>query len=225
MKNFNIAEVYHRQPRKSDGIAHQIACKKSVNQMGEFLEWLVGSEKWDLKTHKNYLDSCSRQRFPLRTIPFFWQNEMVGMGFVRPSSWDHSAEIMYWVNTDFAGVGIGEHIAQVMIKEAFRNPQTFHALIKTDRDNVGSKRIMEKIGAEETLYMGYITHRDVQSNMILWLVDNPAIENFKRLDLRFLFNPWSGNIGPIRFQQEDEPDYSQVSDPSLIKPRKKPNGN
>lgn len=220
MNNFNISDVIHRQPSKSDATAHQIACKRSVREMGEFLEWLKDSDKWDLKTHRNYMDSCSRHKYPFRTFPFFWQNQMVGMGFIRPSTWSHSVEIMYWVNSDFAGLGIGEHIAKVMIKDAFRNPQTFHALIKTDRDNVGSKRIMEKIGAEKTLYMGYETHNKNDSVMILWLVDNPTIAHLQQWDLRYRFNPWSGSLGAIRFQKEGEPDYSQVSDPSLIRPNK-----
>jgi RimJ/RimL family protein N-acetyltransferase len=228
MKNikriFDIADVKHRKPVRMDGILHQHAMKISVSQIGQFLPWLVNADKWDIKRHKSYMESCGRESFPFQTLAFIWEGQMVGMGFVRPSDYSHSAEIMYWVNSEFSSLGLGEHIARTMIDQAFRYPNNFHVVIKTDRDNVGSKTIMQKIGAEHIMSICYYTHQNVKSMMVIWVLTKPNIKKLAEIDYRYMFNPWSDGNQMVRFARPDEPDYTQVSDPSLIRPKqdKKP---
>jgi RimJ/RimL family protein N-acetyltransferase len=219
INDFTLEDVYHRIPTRVDGIKHQEVMRKSIKEIGHFLPWLVNADKWELKIHKNYMEKCGKEKRPFKSYIFLWKNEIVGMGFLRPSNWDHSAEVMYWVNSEFSGLGIGEHIAEVMIREAFKNPENFHVVIKTDRDNVGSKRIMEKIGAERIMYICYYTHEGVKSMMVIWVVTQPRLRRLAQLDYRYMFNPWSDGNRMIRFSRPDDPDFYQVSDPSLIRPK------
>lgn len=214
---FDIKDVVNRKPIRMDGKYHKDACEKSIDEIGEYLPWLANSSNWSLKQHQAYMQKLGKERMPESTRSFWWNGELVGMGHLRISDWANSGELFYWVTTGFDGLGLGEHIARTMIKIGFSHIPYHHLVIKTDRDNVGSKRIMEKVGAEHGLYMGYTTHRNKQSNMVLWYLDSPLAKAMGRYDAKYLFNPLSAGVTNVRFQTALDPDYSAVSDPSLIR--------
>jgi hypothetical protein len=124
---------------------------------------------------------------------------------------------MYWVRSGWDGVGIGFFIAQTMLKSAYQNFGYRYLIIQTDRNNIGSKKVAEKLGAWVGSIYGYTTHKGEHSNMIVWVKETPFTNLAKRFDDSYGWNPFSKFGGTYRIDYENKQSQYMQHDPERVR--------
>lgn len=166
----DLDKIISRVPTIDDAKEHFFAVQDSYKEASEFLPEFVGMEHWTIPQHENYLKKFSSATPDIKNLMFFYEGKIVGVGHLFPSGWKKSGELIYWVRTGYEGLGIGEHIARTMAAKAAANFGYRWIVIQTDRNNVASKKVAEKVGGAVMLIYGYYDHRGKQSNMLVWAI-------------------------------------------------------
>jgi RimJ/RimL family protein N-acetyltransferase len=218
LHEIELNKVIHRRPTKHDGLAHYQAVRDSYQEVSKFIPWVEDMQSWDLHKHSISLKKMGKSEFPELCYLFFHEEILVGVGHLNPTGWSHSGEISYWVTTGYDGHGLGEHIARAMLRESYKHLGFRHIIIRTDRDNVASKRVAQKLGAEHELTYGYWTHDRRLSNMVVWKIDTPLGRLSHLFDPGYLFDPrptWG--FSSMRTEMDIDYDYAAPSDASLTR--------
>lgn len=92
-------------------------------------------------------------------------NQAVGMIEIRVDG--HKAEIGYVLARAYWSKGYMTEAAQALVNWAFRQPEIYRVYATTSVDNIGSQRVMEKIGmTREGLMRRYIVHPNVSAEPV-----------------------------------------------------------
>jgi RimJ/RimL family protein N-acetyltransferase len=103
-------------------------------------------------------------RFPFMIIEKS-SNQAVGMIEIRPE--DHKAELGYVLAQTHWGKGYMTEAARALLDWAFQQPEIYRVYATTSVDNIGSQRVMEKIGmTREGLMRRYIIHPSVSAEPV-----------------------------------------------------------
>lgn len=78
------------------------------------------------------------------------QDEFVGTIALTINNQENSAELGYWVAKPFWGLGLGTEAAHFICGFAFKKLGLNKLMASAQADNIGSKRILEKIGMHLT---------------------------------------------------------------------------
>jgi hypothetical protein len=173
---------------------------------------------WSVEEHAAYLDETKADSSIIKNYLFFFEDKVIGSGHLRPTIWNDSAEISYWVRSGYDGMGVGLHIAQTMARYAFSNLGYLHVVIQTDRNNVGSRKVAEKLGASCHLIYGYYDHFGDVCNMLVWALPSPRAKLAARFDSRYEFNPIANHPGMYyRSDTNEKVRQYTTPDPGLLK--------
>jgi RimJ/RimL family protein N-acetyltransferase len=114
---------------------------------------------------RRMIDAWERgTRFPYVIIEKS-SNKAAGMIEIRPEG--HMAEIGYVLARVHWGKGYMTEAATALRDWAFNQPEIFRVYATTSVDNIGSRRVMEKIGmTREGLMRRYIIHPNVSSEPV-----------------------------------------------------------
>jgi RimJ/RimL family protein N-acetyltransferase len=192
-KEINLEEVTFRTSNSNDALEHFRAIQESDKEVSKFIPWVQGMDTWTLDRHETYLKKMSADTSNVKNYLFFHNETLVGVGHLKPAIYKHSAEISYWVRNGFDGHGLGFFIAKTMSQKAYANFGYRHVIIQTDRNNVGSKKVAEKLGAYVALVTGYYTHQGELSNMITWILPAPIAKLGSRFSASYEFDPVAPN--------------------------------
>ena len=198
----DLEKLVGRICKASDALEHFMAIQESYAEIDRFIPWVHEMNTWSLQEHADYLRFMSYSSSTIKNFLFFYEDKLVGAGHLHPSSWLNTAEISYWVRTGYQGHGIGEAIATKMANHAYGNLGFRHSLFLIDRNNVGSKKIVENLGATLQLIYGYITHHGEHSNMVVYTLTSPLAQLAARYDDNYLFDPLSCMFTGFYFQAE-----------------------
>jgi RimJ/RimL family protein N-acetyltransferase len=219
MEKIDVSQITFRAAKQSDALEHFRAVQESYAEASEFLPDFEGMEKWTVAQHKIYLKKFGADSRTHKNYLFFYGDKIIGGGYLGPSAWEYSGELMYWVRSGWDGVGIGLFIAQTMLKSAYQNFGYRYLIIQTDRNNIGSKKVAEKLGAWVGSIIGYRTHRGEDSNMIIWVKETPFTAIAKRYDQSYEWNPFHKNGTVFRIDYENK--QTQYMQHDLDRVRKK----
>ena len=103
----------------------------------------------------------------------FHGTRLLGMIIACPASTEFGAQLIYWVSQEFGGMGIAtkmvEEVSERLFKKGFWNIESH-----TDRSNIASQRIMQKLGfAIADKYQAELHGTKSTGNMIAWIKYNP----------------------------------------------------
>ena len=198
----DLNKLVGRACKESDAKEHFQAIQESYTEVDRYIPWVHEMDKWTVQEHADYLKFMSYSSSTIKNFLFFYEDKLVGAGHLHPSTWLNTAEISYWVRNGFQGMGIGEAIAMKMANFAYGNLGFRHSLFLIDRNNVGSKRIVENLGATLQLIYGYVTHHGEHSNMIVYTLTSPLAKLVARFDPNYQFDPLSCMFTGFYFQAE-----------------------
>lgn len=216
MKKIDTNKIEYRASKASDAHEHFKAVQESYKEASQFLPFFVGMENWTIKQHEDYLRKFGADDKEFKNYLFFYEGEVIGAGHLKKSAWDNSGELLYWVRTGWDGLGIGLFIASTMLKSASANFGYRFIVIETDHNNIGSKRVAEKLGAFVGLIYGYYDHFNKQSNMVVWVIPTPITKVTARFNNSYKFNPISRHMNHYyRFDYEGKVANYIAHDPSL----------
>jgi RimJ/RimL family protein N-acetyltransferase len=210
--NIDLNKIIHRDPKVSDAMEHFRAIQESYLQIVQYLPDFVGMDKWTVEMHKNYLRKFQFQSAGIRTYYFFYEDKLVGSGHLKPSGWEHSGELLYWVRSGWEGQGIGLHIATIMTRYAYSHLGYRFVIIETDKENLGSRKVAQKLGFKLGMIYGYSDHFGRSRNMAVWVKDSPMTKTAARFDTSYVWNPFSLMI-PMRYRH-----VTQKAIESYLKP-------
>ena len=193
--NINVNEIEGRACTKHDALAHFEAIESSYSEVSTFIPWVARMANWTLDDHEKYLDEMRWGSSVLKNYLFYYEGKVIGAGHLKPTLWDHSAEISYWVRSGYDGMGIGLHIAKTMASYAYSNLGFLHVVIRTDRNNIGSRKVAEKLGAKCQLIYGYFDHFGKVCNMLVWSIPSPRAKLAAKFDSSYEFNPIARDSG------------------------------
>lgn len=203
MKDIDLSKIQYRVPNENDAMEHFKAVQESYHDARKFLPEFVGMENWTIKQHQQYLKKFGSHDPSVKNYLFFYDDQVIGAGHLKKSIWDHSGELIYWTRTGWDGLGIGQFIAKTMMSFAATNFGYRFIVIQTDRNNIGSKRVAEKLGGYPALIYGYWDHFHQVSNMVVWVIPTPLSKLASRFDSSYEFNPISTkHAGIYRFDYE-----------------------
>ena len=215
-QEIDLKQLTSRPGKPEDALEHFRAIQESYQEVSKFIPWVQGMDRWTLQQHSNYLKRLSGESSQIKNYLFFHDHVLVGAGHLKPAAYKDSAEISYWVRNGFDGMGLGEFIARTMAHKAYANFGYKHVVIQTDRNNVASKRVAEKIGAYVALITGYYTHQGEHSNMIVWVLPTPVAKIGARFDRSYEFDPIAPNsMGVYRFDYEGKQANYMAADAGL----------
>jgi len=190
----------------------------------KFLPAFVGIERWTIPQHQKYLRQFGSIDSNIKNYLFFYEGKVIGAGHLKKSIWDYSGELIYWTRSGWDGVGIGQFIAKTMLQSAASNFGYRYIVIETDHNNIGSKRVAEKLGGLPAMVYGYIDHFGKDSNMVVWVIPTPATKIAARFDDSYKFNPFSKHMKTTyRYDYEGRMKNYMAHDPKLEREKKSDN--
>ncbi len=85
--------------------------------------------------------------------------------FVKDDVYEKSAELGYWLSEDYWNKGIMSKAVQMICKEAFERFDIIRIFAEPFADNVGSRRVLEKVGftCEGTMQNGVCKNGEIHS--------------------------------------------------------------
>jgi RimJ/RimL family protein N-acetyltransferase len=221
MEKIDLEKIQYRTARTTDAVEHFKAVQESYLEAKKFLPAFVGMENWTIPQHEKYLKKFGTIDPAIRNYLFFYEGKVIGAGHLKRSIWDHSGELIYWTRTGWDGVGIGQFIAKTMLNAAGANLGYRYVVIETDHNNIGSKRVAEKLGGFPAMVYGYTDHFGKHSNMVVWVIPTPATKLSLRFDKSYEFNPYSAHMNTVyRFDYEGKMRNYMAHDPKLERPKR-----
>ena len=218
MKEIDLNKITYRTSKKEDALEHWKACQETYQEASEFLPFFVGIENWSVPDHEKYLVKFAADSQRVKNLLFFYENQIIGGGHLKPSDWNYSGELLYWVRSGWDGLGIGAFIAKTMLASAYTNFGYRHLIIQTDRNNIGSQNVAKKLGAWVGLVYGYVDHRGIQSNMVVWVKETPFVKIASRFRSDYGWDPISPKSGGIyRVDHENKLANYMAPDPERIR--------
>jgi len=216
----DFGKIYFRPAGPEDAVEHFRAIQESYKEASQFLPFFVGMERWTIPQHEKYLKQFGSIDVNVKNFLFFYEEKVIGAGHLKKSIWDHSGELLYWTRSGWDGIGIGQFIAKTMMKSASTNFGYRFMVIQTDRNNIGSKKVAEKLGGSPEMIYGYTDHYGRQSNMVVWVIPMPVTKIASPYDSSYVFNPYTLLMDTIyRFDHEGKLKNYIAHDPSLERNR------
>ena len=189
MKEIDFTKVTHRTSKPSDAREHFRAVQESYEEVSEYLPDFLPMRNWTIDRHKQYLIDFALDRQGMKNYLFFYEDQIIGGGHLKPAAWKNSGELLYWVRTGWDGIGVGEYIAKTMTNYSNKHLGYRFVIIETDRENLGSRRIAEKLGFSLAMIYGHIDHLGRQRNMAVWVKEAPMTKTMAKFDSSYQFDP------------------------------------
>jgi RimJ/RimL family protein N-acetyltransferase len=220
MKDIDINKIEYRVPSSKDALEHFKAVQESYQEARKFLPEFIGMENWTVKQHEQYLQKFGSHDANVKNYIFFYEGQVIGAGHLKKSIWDYSGELIYWTRSGWDGLGIGQFIAKTMMQSAGSNFGYRFIVIETDRNNIGSKKVAEKLGGFPALIYGYWDNFGKVSNMVVWVIPTAFSKLASRFDEEYTFNPFSSKMmGTYRYDYEGKTKNYMAHDPEHERPK------
>jgi RimJ/RimL family protein N-acetyltransferase len=214
MRSIDLTKIAHRTCNSGDAREHFCAVQESYEEVSAYLPDFLPMKDWTVERHKQYLSNMACDRQGIKNYLFFYEDQIVGGGHLKPAAWKHSGELLYWVRTGWDGLGIGEHIARTMTNYSNKFLGYRYVIIETNRENVASRRIAEKLGFSLAMVYGHIDHHGRQTNMAVWLKEAPMTKTMARFDPSYQFDPVALFM-PMRYRYVTQEVANAYLKPSL----------
>lgn len=129
----------------SDDLEKLIEIRSDV----EVQKYIGGEEMQNpesLKTRLEFYISCYEDRIGQHAMIWKATGEMIGWSGLQPLEGTEEIEVSYGMIKEFWGMGIGFETALVWLQYGFQRIELEGIVAVADKENVGSWRIMEKLG-------------------------------------------------------------------------------
>lgn len=115
----------------------------------DVMKYLGGNKMQNPEALKDRLDfyiSCYEKGIGMHAIIWKKTSEMIGWSGLQPLEGSNEIEVGYGMIKDFWGKGIGFETGLFWLKYGFEKTGLERIVAVADKDNVGSWKIMEKLG-------------------------------------------------------------------------------
>jgi RimJ/RimL family protein N-acetyltransferase len=129
-----------------DTLPHMLACRKSSNYLGKYLDWGRTAPKWSIKAHTQFLNLGHNKKFATESYVAYYKDKFAGLFTYGFNEDDLGGQICYWVPKEFAGLGIATEVTTYLTDLAFLKFDWGYVQLHIDVANEGSIKVAKKSG-------------------------------------------------------------------------------
>ncbi len=137
-----------RRARMSEAPLLARAVRESLADLAPFLPW--ATEDYDVEAARAFLEFSREESKAGRgehlNVFEVESGELLGGVGIMFRRLHQSAELGYWMRSDRAGEGIATEASELIVEHAFDEMALRRVYLTCDVDNLGSRRVAEKLG-------------------------------------------------------------------------------